>query len=812
MTILQDIRFTWRTMRKNPALTAIIAVTLAFGIGSNATVYSAAQVFMVAPIPGLRDADHLVRLVEVPPQRDNDSGDASPGSFTEWRRQTTDFEDLAACDEVLLNLTGTAEPERIVGLRGTSNYFQSLGFKPVLGRGFLPGEDQPGRDAVAVLSDGFWRRRYAADPQVLGQVISLNGRSVSIVGVMPPDISFPEVGQLWVPLALPPESSSEFGDRSLTVFGRLKAGVSMSDAQAQLGSVARRLAAAHPRTNAGWGARVWPIQAYQARDTRPFVLLLAGAAGLVLVIVCANVANLLLARDSARQREFALRSALGASQWRIFRQRLTESVMLALLGGLLGPFVARGELALIRGAIPGEITQFLPAWHLLAVDNSVLFYTALITLAVGLLFGAGPSLVASRVNLQGTLREGGWGSSSGGRGGRLRRALVVAEMAIALMLLASTGLMVQSFARILRSDPGFRTDHRLTMDLTLPTARYPDTVAMAAFYSQLIDRVKALPGVRGMGMITGLPLSRLDDVEEIEVSGRPLNVADKPSAAYRVISDDFFAVMNIAVRHGRTFSTQDRDQPRAAAKGVVIINEAMAKAQWPGVDPIGQHLRIAGVPDRREREIVGVVSSVRDRNLVNKPPRPEVFVPMGQAPAPSMALIVQTAGDPSALTADVQRQIAALDPMLAGGNVQVYDRLRVRVMSPFRVTTGMLLAFAVLALLLAGLGLYGVIAFAVARRTQEIGIRMALGAQRRDVLTIILGQGVRLAVAGLGIGLAGAFALTRAMASLLFGVSPSDALTFTVTSAVLALVALLASYIPARQATRLDPLTALRSE
>jgi putative ABC transport system permease protein len=807
VTILQDIRFAFRMLRKNRGFTAIVVATLALGIGSNATVYSAARVFMLAPLPGLREPDRLVRLVEIPPQRDGESGDASPGSLFEWRRQSSAFEDMAACDEVLLNVTGSAEPERIVGIRGTANYFQVLGFTPILGRGFLPGEDQPGRDGIAVLSHGFWQRRYASDRNILGRTLSLNGRSVTIVGVMPPDVSFPEVGQVWVPLALGPSSATDFADRSLVVFGRLRPGLSLADAQAQLSGIAARVARAHPRTNTGWSLQVWPLEAYQAQNNRPYLLLLMAAAGLVLVIVCANVANLLLARASARQREFALRSALGAGQLRVFRQRLTESLLLALLGGALGALVAHGEIALVRGAIPGEITQFLPAWHSLAVDSRVLVYTALVTLLVGLVFGAAPALNASRVNLQESLKEGGRGSSSGGRGGRLRRVLVISELSLALMLLASTGLMVKSFAGILAVDPGFRTDHLLTMDVTLPSARYRDAPAMAAFYSDLSRRVRALPGVRAMALISGLPLTGWDAVEEVEIVGRPKSVSEKLSVGYRVISDDYFATMGIPLLRGRTFGGQDH----GTAQGVAIINEAMAKALWPGSDPLAQRIRVAGEPGEREREIVGMVRNVRSRGL-NRPPRPEVYVPLHQAPAPSMALVVRTANDPSALAGGVQRQIAALDPALAAGDVQPFERLLARRIAPFRVTTGMLVAFALLALLLAGLGIYGVISFAVARRTQEIGIRVALGAQRSDVLGLIVRQGLWLALIGLGIGLAGALALTRAMATVLFGVSPTDPVTLAAAASLLVAVALLASYLPARHAASLDPLTSLRSE
>lgn len=809
---MQDLYLAFRLMRKYPGFTAIVILTLALGIGSNATVYSAARVFMLESLPGLREPDRLMRLVEIPPQRGEESGGVSPGNLFEWRRKASAFEGIGACDETLLNVTSGEEPERIVALRGTANYFQLLGFTPILGRGFLPDEDQPGRDAVVVLSHGFWQRRYAGDPKIVGRTISLDGRSVTVIGVMPPHISFPEVGQVWVPLVLGPSSATDFADRSLIAFGRLKPGVSVNDAQAQLSAVAADVASAYPHTNAGWGIQVWPLEAYHVRDRRPFILLLVAAAAFVLLIVCANVASLLLARGSARQREFCLRQALGANRSRVFRQCLTESVLLGLFGGALGILVAYGELALIRGAVPGEITQFLPAWHYLTVDNQVLAYTAAVALLVGLVFGAGPALSASRVALQGSLKEGGWGSSIGGRGGRLRRLLVISETSLALILLASTGLMVQSFASVLKTDLGFRTDHLLTMDVTLPASRYPDTQATSAFYTELARRVEALPGVRAVSFITGLPLSPWDEVKEVEVADRPVNASEKPSVGYRVISDNYFATLEIPLLRGRAFDGRDHDQPQNPVVGVAIVNEAMAKMLWPGADPLGQRIRIAGEPGAREREVVGLARDIRNRNLINKPPRPEVYVPLHQTFAPIMALAIRTADDPAAHTGDVQRQIGAIDPTLAGGNVQVFDRILVRVMAAFRITTGMLMVFALLALVLAGLGIFGVISFATARRTQEIGIRMALGAQRNDVLGLIIRQGMWLALIGLGIGLAGALALTRAMAGILVGVSPTDLVSLLAACSLLGMVALLASYLPARRAAQLDPLSALRYE
>jgi putative ABC transport system permease protein len=831
--ILQDVRFAFRMVRKNPGFTAIVVLTLGLGIGSNATVYSTARTFLLAPLPGLREPDRLVRLVEVPPQRDEWAGEASPGSFFAWRRQASAFEGLAACNWWLANVTGSTEPERILGIRGTANYFAVLGFEPALGRGFLPGEDQPGRDGVAVLGDGLWRRRYGADRGVIGKTISLNSRGYTIVGVMPPEHTYPEGGQVWVPRTLRPESAADFADRSLIVFARLKRGVSIADAQAELSGIAARMARDHPSTNAGWGLQIWSLEGFQARLSRPYVVLLMAAVGFVLLIVCANVASLLLARASARQREFALRSALGAGRLRMFRQRLTESLLLALLGGALGVLFARWEIALLRGALPGELTRYIPAWHSLGVDGRVLGFTALLTLAVGLVFGTVPALSAARPNLQESLKDGGRGSSTGGRGSRLRKVLVVSEMALALMLLASTGLMVQSFAHLLKSRPGFRTDHLLTMQITLPAApagasgsagspgspgsigspgstgstgsKYRDTQARAAFYTDLSGRVRALPGVRAIALVNGLPLSGWDDVEEVEIAGRPANANEKPSVGYRVVSESWFAAMEIPLSRGRSFGSQDHGQ----AQGVAIVNEAMAKAIWPGVDPLAQRIRIAAEPGARA--IVGVVRNIRSRGL-GQPARSEVYVPLLQAAPSSMAMVVRTAGDPAALAGDVQRQIAAMDPALAAGDVRPFERVLERNTAPFRLTTAMLAGFALLALLLSGIGIYGVISFAVASRTQEIGVRVALGAQRRDVLGLVVGQGARLVAVGMGIGLAGALALTRAMASMLFGVSPTDLVSFAAASIVLAVVALFGSYLPALKAADLDPLTALRSE
>ena len=812
-SLLQDLRYAARTLRQSPGFTAVAALTLALGIGANTTVYTTVRAFLLEPFPALPDPERLVRIVETPPQRDTWAAEVSPGTLAAFRRESRTLTEIAAArwwtasvGDPAPGAGGRGEPEAVRGFRTTANYFRALGVRPLLGRGFLPGEDVPGRDAVTVLSHALWQRRFAADPAVLGRPILLNGRQHLVVGVLPPDVTYPEGGEIWAPLPRDLVDETNFLGRSLQVFGRLAPGVGVEAARAELAAISERVAAEHP-DHGGWGLLVQPIERFQARFARPFALALSAAVGLVLLIVCANIANLLLARGTVRRRELAVRTALGAGRLRLVRQRLTESLLLGGLGGGLGVLAAAWGVALFRAAMPAEVTDFIPAWSHIQVDPGALAFTALAALAAGVLAGVAPALQRTDANLGEALKDGGRGASAAltRKGGLLRGGLVAGEIALALVLAVSTGLVSQSFARMMRQDFGFSPERLLTMRISLPADPYDTPAELSGFAAALTARVRALPGVEAAGTTNVLPLTGGDWNEPIWFPGRPEPEAgDLPWAGYRIVSPGWFDAAGTPVVRGREFGPADRDQ----APAVAVVNEALARLHFPGADPVGRQIQIA---DEAPRTIVGVVRDVRTRGL-NEPLQPEVFVPHLQAPARSFSLAVRTAGEPAALARPVRRELAALDPALAAADLQPFERVIARHISPSQITAGMLAIFAAMALAIAALGIYGVISFAVAQRTHEIGVRVALGAARRDVLALVVGQGARLALLGLALGLAGALAMGKALAGILYAVSPTDPPTFAAAAVLLAGVALAASYLPARRAAATDPVRALKGE
>jgi putative ABC transport system permease protein len=812
-SLLQDLRYAARTLRQSPGFTAVAALTLALGIGANTTVYTTVRAFLLDPFPALPDPERLVRIVEVPPQRDSWAAEVSPGTLAAFRRGSRTLTEIAASRWWTASVgdpapggSGRAEPEAVTGFRTTANYFRALGVRPLLGRGFLPGEDRPGHDAVAVLSHSLWKRRFAADPRVLGRPILLNGRQHLVVGVLPPDVTYPEGGEVWAPLSQDLVDETNFLGRSLQVFGRLAPGLEAEAARAELAAISRRVAAEHP-DHGGWGLLVQPIEQFQARFARPFALAMTVAVGLVLLIVCANIANLLLARGTVRRREFAVRTALGAGRLRLVRQRLTESLLLAGLGGGLGVLAAAWGVALFRAAMPAEVTDFIPAWNYIQVDRGALAFTALAALASGVLAGLAPALQRADARLGETLKDGGRGASAAltRRGGLLRGGLVAGEIALALVLAVSTGLVSQSFARMMGQDYGFSPDRLLTMRISLPADPYDTPAELRSFAAALTARVRALPGVEAAGTTNVLPLTGGDWNEPIWFPGRPEpKTGDLPWAGYRIVSAGWFRAAGTPVVRGRELGAADRE----GAPPVAVVNQSLARLHFPGADPVGRQIQIA---DEEPRTIVGVVRDVRTRGL-NEPVQPEVFVPHLQEPARSFSLAVRAAGDPAALAKPVQRELAALDPTLAAADLQPFARVIARHVSPSQITAGMLAIFAAMALAIAAIGIYGVISFAVAQRTHEIGVRVALGAARRDVLALVVGQGARLALLGVALGLAGALAMGKALAGILYAVSPTDPPTFAAAAVLLAGVALAASYLPARRAADTDPVRALKGE
>jgi len=804
-TIWQDLRFAIRGLRKNPGVSIAAAACLALGIGANTTVFSTTQALLLRPLPTIDEPKRVTQLTEVPPDRAQFQDAVSAATYDAWRHQTTSFEAIGAFRWWSANLVGGESPERLPGARVTADFLRALGVHPVRGRTFVEGEDRPGHDKEVVLAYTLWVRNFGADPQIVNRTVRLDGSVYTVIGVAPKDFAYPAGTELYVPMVIPDSVLSDHANRGLNVVGRLKGGVTISKAQAELNAISARLGNDFPATNKGWGARVWPIERYQAQGAEPFILAIVASVTLLLAIACANVANLLLARATGRRKEIALRVALGAGRGRIIRQLITESICLALVGGLMGVLLAHVGLMGVRAMIPGEIQRYIPGWTLLSINPEALLYTAVVALGTGILFGLAPALQLSQSAPGGALREMERGSSGGGLGSRLRRVLVVGEISLALVLLSSAVLVSRSFINMLHMDPGFRVDHALRMELGLPREQYPTDESVRHFYTELLRRVGTLSGVTGVATVNVMPLRTSGSTESFTIPDRPgSRSAEVLTAQHRVVSDSYLSTMGMQMARGRFFTPQDGPN----APQVAIITERMAAKFWPGIDPLGRRIQMTS---DSVREIVGIL-----HNIVHEaPPYPtdaEFYVPFAQEPTRNPALVVRTSVEPTAVTAAVLHELTAMDPSLGASDIQTVERMVHNSLSGPRVITWMLVAFAVIALVMAALGLYGVMAFSVAQRTRELGIRITLGAMPGDVVRMVVGQGAILTGTGIVIGLVGAVLLARAISILLYGVTATDPVTYILVPALLMTVALVANWLPARRATRVDPATALRAD
>jgi putative ABC transport system permease protein len=804
-SILRDLKFSIRSLLKRPTLTIIAIMTLAVGIGANSAIFSCINALLLKPLP-FPDPDRIVALWEKLPSRGLPRNEVAVANYLDWRAQNKTFEQLGIYRWWSANLTGADSPERVQGFQVTPNFLNIVGVKPFMGRGFSAEEEQPGKDAVALLTYSLWQRRFGADPNIVNKTIVTNGVTRTVIGVMPADFNYPKGSEIYAPLAITPELAHNRGNHAYLGIGRLRPGVSLQGAQAEFDTIASQLEKQYPESNTGRGIVIYPILEDTVRMYSTALWVMMGAVGFVLLIGCANVANLMLARASGRQREIALRAALGASRWRIIRQLLTESVLLALAGGALGILVAYWGVDAIRAGNPGEAARFAPGWTNLGINLPVLAFTLLLSVLSGVVFGLAPAWQLSKPDLNSALKEGARQSTSTSH--RLRGLLVISEVALSLMLLVSAGLLIRSFLQLVKTDPGFNSENLMTMNLVLPVAKYKDEPQRAAFYSDLVRRTEELPGVASAAIVNHLPLGGSNSSTSFLVEDLPEPPPGQEfDGRYRVCSPNYFQTMGIAVTKGRAFTEQDK----AGAPLVIIVNETLAQRYWPNTDPIGKRMRYAGpLQENPWMQVVGVVQDVKhDMSL---PITSDYYVPHAQDAWQSMVLVAKTKVEPATMAAPIRQQVWTIDKDQPVFDVHTMGEVRAMSLALHSFSSVMLSIFAGVALLLAAIGIYGVMFYAFTQRTQEIGIRMALGARGLDVLKLMIRNGMSLALIGVAAGLAGAYGVTRLLASLLFGVSPTDFLTFGSVTLGLLLVALLACYIPARRATKVDPLVALRYE
>ncbi len=799
--LTQDLRYGARLLRRSPGFSIVAILTLALGIGANTAIFSVVNALLLRPLP-FHDPANLVRIWPT-----NTKTGLVPYSITsypdflDWKNQSHSFEQVEGYVPRTFNLTGGDQPQRVPGLRTSPGFLPLLGVAPILGRVFLPDEIQAGQDHLVLFSEGLWQSRFARDPGILGKTVQLNDETYTVIGIFPAAFQFPPNQPVGIVLPQPPDPNRGHG--FVNVAGRLKPGVTLAQAQAEMDTIARRLELQYPREYKDKGIRVLALQESYVSSFRPGLLIFLGAVGFVLLIACANVANLFLSRTAGRQKELVVRAAMGAGRLRLVRQLLTESALLGLAGGGVGLLFAywgmKGLVVLVRS------TFSVASLDAVSIDGVVLAFTLGISLVVGLLAGLAPALGASRLDLNDRLKEGSRGLSGNRRRSRIRGTLVVAEIALALVLLIGAGLMLKSFLLLNQVDPGVRPQNVLAMSFSLGGKKYAKTQARAPFMDALLHRVEQIPGVQSAAVVTNIPLTNDDDAMGISIEGRP-DPKQKPVVRFNIVGPGYIRTLGIPLLKGRDFSGRDTE----AAPTVAIINQAMVRQFWPHQDPIGARISTDG---QHWYSIEGVIGDVRQRGL-RADPVPEIYLSYLQDPYawPYLSLLIRTASDPMKLVPTIQSTIWTVDKNLPIAGVTTMEQIRSGSIAQPRLTALLLTVFASLALILASVGIYGVVAYSVTQRTHEMGLRMALGARVADVLGMVVGQGMVLVGCGVALGLAGAFAMTRVLTKFLWSVKPTDPFTFISVSLLLAAVALLASYIPARRATKVDPMVALRYE
>jgi putative ABC transport system permease protein len=809
-SIFQDVQFGLRMLAKHRLATLVSIAALVLGLGANTAMFSVAEAFLLHPVP-VENADRIVALVDMRPEQNIDMTPIAPATYFDWKQQAHSFDQFATYAWREMNLTGDREAQKVQDFQVSAGFFSMLGVRPQLGRAFLPDEEVPGREQEIILGHALWEQRYATDPHIVGKNIKVDGKAYTVVGVMAKGFDFPLPAEAWTPLALDVKARLSRADRWLFVLGRLKPGVSYTQAAAEMQGIAQRQSELYPDTNKGWQLRPLLLRDFATGSlTKDYTLLLLGAVVFVLLIACADVANVQFARMTGRANEFAVRTALGGTRWRIIRQLLIESILLSLGGAALGLLMAQWDLSMILSHMPADVAKFIAGWKTIRMDTNAFLFTLAIAVASGIISGIAPSLLSSRTNVSESLKESGRGSVSRARG-RLRGAFVVAEISLALVLLVGAGLLVKNFQGLLHVNENYSPQTLLTMNLALPATQYAKPAARLAFHEQVLERLSSAPGVQSASLVSHVPYSNGGGVptSTFSIEGQlPAQRGEHVEAIVETITPNYFGALNISLRDGRLLTDSDG----AEATPVAVISESLARRYFPGENPLGKHIKVGNsASDHPWMTVVGVVNDVHYMWIV-KEEFPTIYRSFRQAPPYFTTLMLRTPGDPLQFVSTTRAQIAAVDADLPLYNIKSMDKVITESIVGIAYVAAMMAVLGVIALVLASVGVFGVMSYSVSERAHEIGIRMSLGAQTTDILRMVLRSGMTLTVLGLAIGLPIAFALARALAALLFGVAATDPFSFIGLPLLLASVAALACYLPARRAARLDPLKALRYE
>jgi putative ABC transport system permease protein len=812
--IFQDLRHAVRQLRKSPGFTAVAVITLALGIGANTAIFSVVNGALLRPL-AFREPSRLVHVWHTPPAKSfpgMTTFAVSAANYLDWQSQNQVFENMAIYSHHGFTLTGSEKPEQVDASAVSSSFFETLGVQAMLGRGFSPQEDQPGRSNVVVLSHRFWQDHFGSNADIIGHSINIDGQSFLVAGVMPPSFRYPDFAQVWTPMAWTDKERAVRGEHHYSVVARLKSGTGLKQAQAAMNTISSRLEQLYPEDNKGWGAVVVPLHDDLVSDVRPALLVLLGAVAFVLLIACVNVANLALAKTLSRRKEIAIRTALGASSARVLRQILSETVLLALGGGAIGLIFARFGVRLIMAFLADKLPHSVEV----GLDLRVLGFTAIISILTGIFAGVLPALRLTKADVNQALKQGLGRTDSDSGGHRTRSLLVVAEVALSLVLLIGAGLMIRSFQQLQGVNPGFESHGVLTMTAAVSRAKFPLPAQQINFFEQVLQRVRTLPGVESAGVIDDIPLNQNGSHQPIAIEGRPVvAMSEQPEVDVRLISPGYMGAMRIPIMRGRDFGDTDV----AGRPGAILISASMAQHFWPGEEPIGKRLALTFFPDV-VREVVGVVGDVKLDGLDQARPSTILYMPLGQVSAPAtggwnsfpMTLVVRSATNPAGIVSAVTNALHQVDREIPVRDILTLDDLVTNSISQQRFNMLLLGAFAGLALLLAAIGIYSVLSYSVKRRVQEIGIRLALGARIGDVLRMVIVEGMKPTLLGVVLGTIGALAMGHVLASLIYGVKPTDPLTFLVVAVLLAAIALFATIIPAYRAAKVDPMVALRYE